>query len=61
MDKTSPATSSGSPAYDKLRLLLNFRCLPYIDIETGTNELQWLYDSGDQTVMQILQDSGYRE
>jgi len=61
MDKTASNVKSGTPAYDKLRLLLNFRCLPYIDIESGSNELQWLFDSGDQTVMQILQDSGYRE
>ena len=61
MERSSPGLSSQSPAYNKLRMLLNFRCLPYIDIVSGSNELVWLYDSGDTTVMQILQDSGYRE
>lgn len=61
MEKAAPSVASDSPAHDQLRLLLNFRCLPYIDISNGTNELQWMYNSGDSEVQQILQDNGYRD
>lgn len=48
------------PARDRLRVLLNFRCIPYIDL-SGSNELQWLYDPKDGEVDRILKESGYTE
>lgn len=60
VDKFSPATKGNTAARDKVRMLLNFKCIPYIDL-SGTNELMWMYDSGASDVQQILQDNGYRE
>jgi hypothetical protein len=36
-------------------LLLNYKCIPYIDIEKGTNELMWKYDPTDPEVQALLQ------
>lgn len=32
------------------KMLLNFKTIPYIDTETGSNELQWRYDPSDQEI-----------
>lgn len=61
IENRAPSIVRQTPAYGKLRMLLNFRCLPYIDIVTGMNELQWMYDSDEQGIGQILQDNGYRD
>jgi hypothetical protein len=49
--------SSFKKATDKERVLLNFRCIPYIDDRSGSNELQWRYDPSDEVVGEILDKS----
>ncbi len=41
-------------AHNEKRMRLNFKCMPYIDIVNGTNELKWLYDPKDVDVSKIL-------
>ena len=36
------------------RMALNFRCLPYIDLSYGSNELQWRYDPADTIATSLL-------
>ncbi len=60
VDKLSRAGASFRRAHNKLRVLLNFRCIPYIDL-SGTNELIWLYDPSDGENQRIIQESGYTE
>jgi hypothetical protein len=45
---------SFTKATDRERVILNFRCIPYINDKDGSNELQWRYDPADEVVGQIL-------
>ena len=36
------------------RLTANFRCLPWIDLEAGNNELKWVYDPEDSVATDML-------
>jgi len=53
IDKFSSDTKNGTAAHGSTRMLLNFRCIPYIDI-TGSNELKWLYQPNDTEVKNLL-------
>ena len=53
------ANSSGgiagfTPVTNYDRMALNFRCLPYIDLSYGSNELQWRYDPSDTVATSLL-------
>jgi len=37
-----------------LKMYLNHKLIPYIDIVNGTNELQWRYDPSDRKVIEII-------
>lgn len=54
IDKIAPSVKNNTPATNQLRLLLNFKCLPYIDLKGGSNELRWLYDGSDPDVRNII-------
>lgn len=55
MEKYVANISSFSQATSTdVRMLLNFKCLPYIDAANGTNELKWLYDGSDPDVRNLL-------
>jgi len=61
-NKAGTSTLSGGiatfkPALNYDRLMTNFRCLPYIDLSYGSNELQWLYDPNDTTVSSIMSNT----
>ena len=54
VEKYCPGIKRFKIARGEERLLLNFRCIPYIDTESGNNELQWRYDARDASVVQLL-------
>lgn len=56
MDKMSPATKNHNPATGSLRMALNFKCLPYIDLTSGSNELTWRYDGSDPDNRLLVQN-----
>lgn len=39
-----------------VRMLLNFKCLPYIEVGSGTNEMKWMYDGSDPDTRNILKN-----
>lgn len=49
--RTGGAISKLTPAVRYNRLSSNFRCIPYIDLSYGSNELQWRYDPSDSHIM----------
>jgi len=59
VERRCPDITKYEIAREPLRMLLNHRLIPYIDIETGTNELQWRYDPKDETISQILELSKF--
>lgn len=61
MDKYGPSTKNNSKATGNLKMLLNFKCLPYIDVVSGSNELMWLYDTDDSDVYNLMNEAGYME
>lgn len=54
MEKNSPNLKSLQPASPDFRMLLNFKCLPYIDL--SGNELKWMYDSSDPDIRNIIKN-----
>jgi len=43
-------------AHDEKRMALNFRCIPYIDLDSGSNELMWKYDPNDEENKRVLNE-----
>jgi len=41
-------------ARDDERIKLNFKCLPYIDVESGSNELLWKYDHENGEIVDTM-------
>ena len=48
------AISSENGSLVDNRMMVNFKCLPYIDLKAGNNELQWRYDPGGDGVDELL-------
>lgn len=44
-EKFAPSIKNYAIATKEQRLKYGFKCLPYIDLSSGTNELQWRYDT----------------
>lgn len=48
-----------SQKYNDFRQGLNFKCTPYIDTKSGSNELLWRYDTRTTDITSIKQAFGY--
>lgn len=58
VERRCPGIENWKVAHDNLRLLLNYRCVPYINLTKGSNELEWRYNPKDPVVQAILKTAG---
>lgn len=57
IEKFSPNIGSMSQATSaELRMLLNFKSIPHIDL-SGSNELKWMYDGSDPDVRNLIKST----
>lgn len=54
VENRCPGIAGWSVATSEQKTLLNHQCIPYIDIKSGNNEIQWRYDSTSEVVNTAL-------